>query len=138
MAIVHGARGIDYFVHQFKPKRNSHALLDNPDMLATVTAVNKRITSLARVLNSPTVTGALTVTSTNAKTPVHTMVKKHGGATYVFAVAMYLEATKATFAMPDVTGTVEVIGENRTIEIKDGKFTDAFEGDGVHLYRIAE
>ena len=55
MAIIHGARGIDYFVHQFKPNFNEHALLDNPAMLAAVTAINKRVTSLARVLNSETV-----------------------------------------------------------------------------------
>ncbi len=138
MAIIHGARGIDYFVHQFKPKFNASALLDNPEMLAAVTAINKRITQLAPVLNSPTISGGLTVVSSNKKTPVHAMVKKHGGATYVFAAAMYMEDTKATFTMPGIKGKVEVIGEGRTIDIKDGEFVDAFKGDGVHLYRIAE
>ena len=83
MAIIHGASGIDYFVHQFKPKFNEHALLDNPAMLAAVTTVNKRITSLARVLNSETVVDGVVVESTNPKTPVHAMVKRKDGATYV-------------------------------------------------------
>ncbi|MBI3923592.1 MAG: hypothetical protein HY318_19390 [Armatimonadetes bacterium] len=140
MALIHGARGIDYFVHQFKPKFNEHALLDNPEMLATVTATNQQITKLARVLNSPTLDGAAIVTSTNPKTPVHAMVKRKDGATYVFAVAMYQEATRATFRIAGLKGkrTAEVLGENRTVPVKNGLFTDAFEGNGVHLYKITE
>ena len=53
MALVHGSRGLIYFVHQFKPKFNEHALLDDPEMLAAVTAVNRQIRELAPVLNSP-------------------------------------------------------------------------------------
>ncbi len=105
MAIIHGARGIDYFVHQFKPKFNEHALLDNPAMLAAVTTVNKRITSLARVLNSETVVDGVVVDSTNPKTPVHAMVKRKDGATYVFSAAMYCEEAKATFRVKGLTGT---------------------------------
>ena len=54
MALIHGSRGLIYFVHQFKPKFNEHALLDDPEMLAAVTAINRQIRDLAPVLNSPT------------------------------------------------------------------------------------
>jgi hypothetical protein len=140
MALIHGARGIDYFVHQFKPKFNEHALLDNAEMLATVTAVNQQIASLARVLNSPTIVDGVTIESTNPKTPVHAMVKRQGGATYVFSVAMYGEETKATFRVQGLTGnrTAEVLGEDRQVRVQNGVFTDACAGHGVHLYRIAE
>jgi hypothetical protein len=140
MALIHGARGIDYFVHQFKPKFNEHALLDNPDMLAAVTAVNQQITSLARVLNSATIVDGVAVESTNPKTPVHAMVKRQGGATYVFSAAMYGEETKAAFRVQGLTGnrTAEVLGEDRQVRIQNGVFADAFAGHGVHLYRIAE
>ena len=53
MSLVHGSRGLIYFVHQFKPKFNEHALLDDPEMLAAVTAINRQIRELAPVLNSP-------------------------------------------------------------------------------------
>ena len=33
MSLVHGSRGLIYFVHQFKPRFNEHALLDDPEML---------------------------------------------------------------------------------------------------------
>jgi len=140
MAIIHGARGIDYFVHQFKPKFNEHALLDNPEMLATVTTVNKQIASLARVLNSPTIPDAILVESTNPRTPVHTLLKRKDGATYVFAAAMYAEATQATFKIAGQDGerTAEVLDENRSIPVKDGRFSDAFKGYAVHIYRIAQ
>lgn len=140
MALIHGARGIDFFVHQFKPKFNEHALLDNPDMLAAVTAVNQQITSLAPVLNSATLVDGVVVESTNPKTPVHAMVKRRDGATYIFSAAMYCEETKATFRVNGLRGnrTAEALGEDRTVRVQNGVFTDAFVGNGVHLYRIAE
>ena len=48
MSLVKGSRGIIYFVHQFLPKFDEHALLDDPEMLAAVTAINRQITRLAR------------------------------------------------------------------------------------------
>src|SRR5205823_14108252 len=30
MALIHGSKGLIYFVHQFQPKFNEHALLDDP------------------------------------------------------------------------------------------------------------
>jgi hypothetical protein len=139
MALIHGARGVDYFVHQFKPKSNAHALLDNPAMLAMVTSVNQQIAKLARVLNSPTIADGASVASANPRTPVHAMVKNKDGATYVFSVAMYSEATKADFRVKGLEGeaVAEVLGEDRTVPVRDGAFSDAFDGNGVHLYKIA-
>ena len=34
--------------------------------------------------------------------------------------------------------TAEAIGEDREVRVQNGMFTDAFAGNGVHLYRIAE
>ena len=39
MALIHGAKGLVYFVHQFKPRFKEAALLDDPPMLAAVTAL---------------------------------------------------------------------------------------------------
>ena len=138
MSLVHGSQGIIYFVHQFKPKFDEHALLDDPEMLAAVTALNKQVQELAPALNSPTVKDALKVESSNPAVPVATMVKKQGGATYVFAVAMKPGETEATFALDGLPAgaQVEVLGENRKIEPADGKFQDHFGDWDVHLYRI--
>jgi hypothetical protein len=140
MSLVHGSRGIQYFVTQFKPKFDEHALLDDPEMLAAVTAINKQIRELAPALNSPTVKDALKVESSNKAVPVATMVKRHGAATYVFTVAMKPGETQATFALNDLPAgaQVEVLGEDRIIEPADGKFQDHFGNWDVHLYRIKQ
>jgi hypothetical protein len=136
MSLIHGSRGLIYFVHQFKPTFNEHALLDDPPMLASVTATNRRIRELAPVLNSPTVTGAAAVTTTDARVPVDVMVKRHGGATYLFAVGMRNAPTRARFTLPGTRGKVTILDENRTLEIKNGIFEDDFAPYAVHLYRI--
>ncbi len=138
MSLVHGAAGILYFVHEWKPKFDEHALLDDPQMLAAVTAINKQVRELAPALNSPTVKDALKVESSNKGVPVAAMVKKHGGATYVFAVAMKPGATEAGFTLEGLPAgaQVEVIGENRKIEPAGGEFKDRFGDWDVHLYRI--
>ncbi len=140
MSIIHGSRGLIYFVHKFTSPGSTRKLLEDPEMLAAVTAINQRIHQLARVLNSPPITDAVSVTSTNSKTPVHVLVKRHGGATYIFAVAMYEEETAATFQVSGLAGakTVEVLDEDRTIAITDGKFNDNFKGNAVHLYKVLD
>jgi hypothetical protein len=138
MSLVHGSQGILYFCHEFKPKFDEHALLDDPEMLAAVTQINQQVQELAPALNSPTVQGALKVESSNKDVPVATMVKKQGGATYVFAVAMKPGVTDAAFTLDGLPAgaQVEVLGEDRKIAPADGKFKDHFGEWDVHLYRI--
>lgn len=138
MSLIHGSRGLIFFVHQFKPVFREAALLDDPEMLAAVSALNRQITELAPVLNSPTVAGAATVVCDNAAVPVATMLKRHDGTTYLFAVAMRDGATTAAFSLKGLTGagTVEVLGENRSLGALDGAFNDRFDSWDAHLYRL--
>jgi hypothetical protein len=138
MALIHGSHGLIYFVHQFKPKFDEHALLDDPEMLAEVTAINHQIESLAPLLNSPTLDKAATVQSSSPETPIDLMVKQHGQELTLCAVGMRNRATTGTFTLPGANNaaTVEVIGESRTIPIKNGRFSDAFNPYDVHLYRL--
>jgi hypothetical protein len=138
ISLVHGSRGIVYFCHEFKPKFDDHALLDDPEMLAAVTAINRQIRRLAPALNSPSVKDAVTVASSNKDVPVATMVKKQGGATYIFAVAMKPGETDVTFTLEGLPAgaQVRVLGERRNIEPTGGKLQDHFSDWDVHLYRI--
>ena len=137
MSLVHGSRGLIYFVHQFKPTFREAALLDDPEMLAAVTALNRQITELAPVLNGPTIRAAWTVQSDNPELPVALMAKQHKGATYLFAVGMRDGSTMATFKIRETRGgMVEVLDENRVIAIKNGSFSDHFNPWDVHLYRL--
>ena len=136
MSLIHGSMGLIYFVHEWQPRFNESALLSDPEMLSAVTAINHQITELAPVLNSPTIEDTASVSSSNEDVPVAIMAKKHDGAKYLFTVAMRGDKTTATFNLQHASiNTVEVIGENRTINVKDGVFKDNFEAWDVHLYR---
>jgi len=138
MSIIHGSTGLIYFVHEWQPRFNESALLSDPEMLSAVTAINRQITELASVLNSPTIEDAASVSSSNDAVPVEMMVKKHNGATYLFAVAMRGDKTTAAFTLQqdEAIKTVELIGENRSIAVQNGVFKDNFNTWDVHLYRV--
>jgi hypothetical protein len=118
------------------PSFDQAAVLKDKAMLAAITDINKQIASLAPVLNSPTVADGATVKSSNTAVPVDLMVKNHGGATYIFAVAMRSGSTTATFTVPS-GDQVEVLGENRMLTVSGGKFSDQFESYAVHLYKLS-
>ena len=96
-----------------------------------VTSVNAQIKSLAPVLNSPFVTSGHSASSS-----IEHMVKWDGSNFYVFAAAR--SGGNATFSMPCVgNATATVLGENRTVAMTNGSFTDSFaDGNAVHIYRI--
>lgn len=137
MALIHGSRGLIYFVHQFQPSFKEAALLEDPETLAAVTAINKQIAQLAPVLKAPA--ASLQVQAAADGFEVASLTKEVSDAVYVFSVSMQNRAGKARFssaALP-ARGKVEVLGEGRTIELSEAGFSDDFGGYGVHLYRIA-
>ncbi|MDT8302060.1 MAG: hypothetical protein RQ760_11295 [Sedimentisphaerales bacterium] len=140
MSLIHGSMGIIYFVHEWQPRFNESALLSDKKMLSAVTQINEQINTLAPVLNTTTIDADVSVSSENEDVPVAMMAKKYKDARYLFAVGMRNGKTKAAFTNPALKGslTVEVLGENRTILLKDGVFSDTFEAWDVHLYRIAD
>jgi len=135
MALIHGARGFGYFCHSFVDSTDDAALLHDAEMLRAVSAINAEVTALATVLNRDDLPDYATVRSSDPLVPVDLLSKKDGDAYYVFAVSMRNGKTDATFRVKSGK-RVEVIGENRTLEIRRKRFTDSFEGYGVHLYRI--
>lgn len=149
MSLIHGSTGITYFVHEFTPRFNEDALLDDPEMLTAVTAINREIHELAPVLNSPTVEGLVSVKATrrDAGSPegggpdgppglIDLMAKRHGGALWIFAVGMRNSGASGVFHLRGTERTAaEVIGEDRKLEIRDGRFEDEFMPYAVHIYR---
>jgi len=138
MALVHGSRGLIYFVHQFKPRFNEHALLDDPEMLAAVTAINRQIHDLAPVLNSPTDPAGGVARSSDPEVAIDLLVKRRPEATYVFAVGMRNKKTRGSIKVGNLppASMAHVIGEDRALTVVDGQFADDFPAYGVHLYRI--
>jgi len=138
MSLIHGSMGLIYFVHEWQPKFDEVALLHDPEMLRKVTAINRQIAELAPVLNSRTLADAVTVSTSDPQVPVATMFKRHGGASYLFAVAMRNGETTATFTLKGLAGEkkAEVLGEDRSVELRNGAFSDAFRSWAAHCYRI--
>ncbi len=137
MALIRGSRGLIYFVHQFQPSFREAALLDDPEMLAAVTAINRQIRELAPVLNSPSIPDGVTVRPSVAGTPVAWMRKRHQNIDYLFAVNLSPTAIQTAWAVSAWrnSGTVEVLGESKTFQTRNGAWEDALGPYGVRLYR---
>ncbi len=138
MALIHGARGLIYFVHEWKPRFRESALLEDAELLPAVTQLNRQIHELAPVLNAPTLADAVRVQVNDPAVPVAVMAKGHTGALHLFAVALRDRPARARFelAAPRGETRVQVLGEGRELTARDGAFEDDFTGYAVHLYRI--
>lgn len=135
MAVIHGARGVGYFCHVFKPGFIEAGLLADSAMADMVHSVNDSILDLAPVLNTQSVKNGVI---TAGEVQVDAMVKRSRGYTYVFAVAMRPGDAVSTFTLRSFKGhsVAEVVGENRTVSVRDGIFRDAFKNYDVHIYKI--
>jgi hypothetical protein len=134
LAITHGATGIIYFCHEWKPKFVEAGLLAHADNARAVGEVNRQITKLAAVLNSKTEPGLVEVT-TEKDVPVKVLTKRHDGSLYLFAVNTRNAPTTAHFKLPEGK-SVEVIDEARTKDLQAGGFSDDFVAYAVHFYRV--
>ena len=135
--LIHGARGVVYFNHNFGGTCISqHVLRDScgSQIRPTVTAVNKQIASLAPVLNAPFLDGAAQVAGGGADVAV----KTYGGSLYVLAGSTAATSHSVTVKLACSTGSsAEVLDEGRSVPVVGGAFTDTFaDGNAVHLYRL--
>ena len=138
MSIVHGSRGIIYFVHQFEPKFVEASLLEDVELLAGVTELNGRIRELAPVINSAAVAGWGTVKVEPADATVAVTARKHGGATWLIAVSEDQRPVNATFQVRGIKGraSATVQWENRVLPVQAGAFTDRFGPWEARVYRL--
>lgn len=122
MAVVHGARGIVYFVHEFTPIFREDAIFRHPDVVNQVANENELIKSLAPVLNSPNLSGTVTVQSS---VPIATMTKRYQNRLYIFAIAMTNSTSRPRFTLEGFDETrALVIGEKRDVTITGGAFQE--------------
>lgn len=136
MSIIHGAAGIQYFCHQMEPNFNETDCLDDAPTAAALTQINAQLRELAPALNTQSF--GLSPVSANPGAPVRAVLKKVGRDRYVFAVSMADTATTALFPLAGIgaPSSIEVLGEGRNLALTNDAFEDAFEGYGVHLYRL--
>ncbi|GAA3443693.1 hypothetical protein [Planomonospora venezuelensis] len=135
-SLIHEARGIIYFNHNFGgPCISQHVLRDcYPETRAAVTEVNRQITRLAPVLNTQSYVHGF-------GTGLDTMLKERDGSYYVFAmIGQGTEPGPRTLTLPSriaSAGSVEVLFENRTVPVEGGRFEDTFASEHTaHIYKI--
>lgn len=128
-SLIHGSRGLIYFVHQFQPRFTEHALLDDSEMLAAVTATHKQIREIAPLLNQ----GKGVFRDSGG---IETLTLTSPAGTYILAASTTNGMAKLTLPAPPRGGTVSVLGENRTLQRSGAVFTDTFGPEDAHLYRI--
>ena len=135
MALIHGVSGFGYFCHSFYPSMVEGDFLRDAEMTKAITEINQQVTELAPVLNSPNSIDFATVTVDQTSIPIHFSTKHYKGENYILAVAMRPGKTNATFKITNGK-TLEVLGEDRNIQIENGEFSDSFSDYAVHLYKI--
>ena len=138
LSLIHSANGISYFIDTWNPSFREDGIFADMAMVKAVTALNQQITSLAPVLNSADIPNLVAVTSSNAATPIDTMVKAGATSLYVFSAVSRPGTTMGSFTINGMTGSgaATVLGESRTVSIAAGTFTDSFAANDVHLYQI--
>ena len=138
MSLIHGSQGIIYFVHQWFPRFQESGLLADPTMWKAVSHLNHQIHFLAPVLNQPTLTNAVKVTTQPAEGKVDVMAKQRQGSLFLFAVEMQGRSVEAQFRVPSLTdaGRARVVFENRSVPVRDGTFHDHFDPWDVHIYQV--
>lgn len=149
MALIHGSRGLIYFVHEFKPKFKEAALLEDRDQADAVGRINHEILDLAPWLNGPTLSDAVEVQANPKSAQSIAWIVKHRASdpkdTFdVYAVNESQTPTSVTFAIgreiaaSGLNGNVQVLQESRNLELREGRWTDAFRSYDVHRYRITQ
>ncbi|MGH3897232.1 MAG: hypothetical protein ACRDTA_03080 [Pseudonocardiaceae bacterium] len=135
-SLIHEARGIIYFNHNFGgPCISQHVLRDKcgAAIRPAVTEINRRVTELAPVLSTQTYQWTF-------HPALDTMLKEHDGSYYVFAMPGPGSRTgEYTLALPQgIRSThAEVLYENRQIPIGPTGLTDSFNAEyRHHIYRI--
>lgn len=127
LAVIGGARGIGYFTHTWTPAHDSLAL--SPPM---ATAIRQTNSLLAAV--KPGLLGA-TIKSSADSPVVKVVARSGGGRTYVFAINAMRSPNKAGIRVPQLRdGLATVVGEGRTVVVKNHRLIDHFGGLQVNVY----
>jgi hypothetical protein len=137
LALIHGARGITYFAHQFQPKFIEAGLLADEEMCSAVRQINTQIQELApALLDKQAPQKPAEITSPVDSNAVALMTRRAGGKTFVFAVGMTGQEVTAHIHLAGAAGEVTVLGEQRAVRVSDEGWADSFKGYEVHLYAL--
>ena len=131
-SIIHGASGIAYFQHNNNGQCGIYSLIECGSALRDkVKQIDSDVQSLAAVINTQSYVWTFGA-------HLETSLKVKDSFAYIFAMTDGTTGAQ-TFTLPTgVSGTISVVGENRTISATGGTFTDTFAAEYTHhIYKIA-
>ncbi|WP_159440569.1 DUF4082 domain-containing protein [Tersicoccus phoenicis] len=141
-SVINEARGIVYFNQSLSGPCQGGSLIRQAqttsgfcgaDQVRAASEVNNQIKSLAPVLNTQSYQYSF-------GSGLDTMLKSYNGDAYVFAMIDGKSSPGSrTFRLPSEfsASSVEVVGENRSIPVSGGVFTDGFANESsYHIYRV--
>ena len=135
-SIIAGARGIIYFNHSFGGPNPSQHVPARSALCGRARGRKEHEPTHHTTCASAqrTIRGRLC----HRRSIRPDMAKFHQDRYFVFAGSKENRASTPTFSLTGVdSGTATVIGENRTIPISNGRFSDSFaDGNAIHIYRI--
>lgn len=126
-AIARGARGILFWAY-FHDYTNPRM---NPKLWESVRAIGNEIRSLEKFLVQPELKDAITVSSDQ----LSISLRKHGEDLLIIAVYHGGESKEISFEITNKNiSQLFVLSEKRTVQVKNGTFTDSFKPLDVHIY----
>jgi hypothetical protein len=127
LAIAGGARGIGYFTHTWSPEHRAFDV--SPALQRTIAKISGTLTTVRPGLLGDTI-------DSRANSDAIKLVARTGGDTvYVFAVNGNPAGLSAKLHIPDLQdGPVRVLGQNRTVMVRNHRFDDRFGALAVHIY----
>jgi hypothetical protein len=138
IALISGAKGIGYFCHEWKPRFHEDAMLRDKVMNSAIGKINKRVASLAKVLNTPPKKNGAQLKASHKKTTLRWTLRRLGSKIYLFAVNLSPQASTVSISINGSRGTkaANVLDENRKLAFRFGRASDRFGPYEVHLYEI--
>lgn len=133
-AIAHEARGIVFFQHNNDGINGNYSLVESPlERRERIHAIIQGIHTMAPVLNTQSY-------AWDFGPDTDTMLKIHDGAAYIFASnALGVEPDAHKLSLPPSlpAANIEVVGENRTVQVNNSAFTDSFAFEySHHIYKF--
>lgn len=133
-AIIHGAHGILYWGTNYTPQPSP--FMDN------LNKVTKELSEMQEVLVAPTID--LNIKKEyhelrySVDTGVEYITKEVDGETYLISVNSDKNPVKVTFSGLNKFNKAEVLTENNSLNISDGKLTNEYLPFGVHIYKLSK
>ena len=131
-AIVHGVNGILIWGTHYTPQPS--------EFMDGLNRVTRELAEMQNVLSARTMKNHIQKyyieTGHSVDAGVEFIIKKAGGKTFMISVNSDKNPVNVTFSGLGSFRSAKVLKEGRTIEIRNGKFTEAYKPFDVHVYEL--